>query len=135
MHRAVAEKRASSNPGRPAPDQWKWYWLLTRVRVSGLEVFTQRTSEGVVILPVFSSEEDACAYLPDVPSSWTPRKTGRGELVSVLMGVCREARWVVLDPPPGMAAEEALELLGLSREWFLDALLGRCRTWFEHERR
>jgi hypothetical protein len=131
----VSGKRVASGPGRLAPDQLSWYWLLTRSRVSGLEVFTQKTSEGVVFLPVFSSEEDACAYLPDERGFWKPRKTGRGELVSVLMGVCREARWVALDPPPGMAPEEALKLLGLSREWLLEVLLGRGRSWFEHERK
>jgi hypothetical protein len=129
----VAQKRAASNPGRDAPDQRPWYWLLTRNRISGLEVFTQRTPEGVVILPVYSSAEDACAYLSDGRSSWKPRKTGRGELVSILMGVCREARWVTLDPPPRVATGDALELLGLSRESFLEALLGRGRSWFEVE--
>lgn len=118
-----------------APYQTPWYWLLTRDRVSGLEVLTQRTREGVEILPVFGSEVDALAYLPEGRGFSKPRRTGRGELVSILMGVCREARWVALDPPPGMAKEETLELLGVSRERFLEPLSGRGRSWFEEERK
>ena len=130
----VDEKRAASDAGDPVPGQTQWYWLLTRDRISGLEVLTERTSEGAAILPVFGSAEDAHAYLSGRRGSWRPRKTGRGELVSVLMGVCKEARWVTLDPSPGMAEEEALELLGLSREGFLEPLLGRGRFWFQKER-
>lgn len=111
-----------------------WYWLLTGERISGLEGFTERTPEGTMIMPVFGSAEDARAYLSGRSGSWRPRKTVRGELVSILMGVCREASWVTLDPPSGMAAEEALKLFGVSRDGLLESLLGRGRFWFQKER-
>jgi hypothetical protein len=127
MRRAMA----ASEAGGAAPYQTTWYWLLTRERVSGLDVFTQRTLSDSAILPIFSSAEGARAYLSDGSSSWRPRKTGRGELVSILMGVCREVRRVALDPPPGMAEGQAL--LGVPRERSLEPLLGRGRSWFEAE--
>lgn len=132
--RVPAEKeRTTSRTVEAAPARTPWYWLLAGDRVSGLEVFTERTAEGRVILPVFGSEEDARAYLAG-SGPWRPRKTSRGEIVSVLMGVCREAGWVTLDPPPGMVAEETLRLFGVSRDGFLEPLLGRGRFWFQRER-
>lgn len=132
----VQKEGAVSDAGSNAPYQTPWHWLLVRDKVSGLEVLTQRTPKGEVIVPVFSAEEEASAYLSDRRgASWKPRKTGRGELVSVLMGVCRDARWVVLDPPPSLTAEEALKFLGMSRESLLEPLVGRGRSWFEEERK
>lgn len=136
-HVTVEQERTVGEAGDPAPGRTTWCWLLTRDRVSGLEVFTERTPEGAKILPVFGSADDARAYLAHLSGrrgSWRPRKTGRGELVSVLMGVCREASWVTLDPPPGMAAEEARKLFGVSRDGFLEPILGRGRFWFQKER-
>ncbi len=117
---------------RPARGRTPWYWLLAKGRAGGMEVLTEKTAGGEVLLPVFGSEEDARAYVPE-EGDWAPRKTGRGELVSVLLGVCRETKWVALDPPPGMTTEEVLGLLGVSREGFLEPLLGRSRLWFEKE--
>lgn len=111
-----------------------WYWLLTKSRIGGLEVFMERTAGGEVVLPVFGSEEDAKAYLLAKSGSWAPRKTGNGELLSILFGVCREARWVALDPPPEVEAEDVLGLLSVPRENFVEPLLGRGRPWFERER-
>jgi hypothetical protein len=130
----VDEDVTVNSVGGTAKYKMPWYWLLTRDMVSGLDVFTQITSQGEVILPVFGSADDASDYLSEETGSWKARKTSRGELVSVLMGVCRGARWIVLDPPPRVTTEEALELCGLSRESFLEPLLGRGRSWFEEER-
>ena len=130
LHQRGAGSLAGGTASYPTP----WYWLLTRVRVSGLEVFTESTSRGEMILPVFGSADDAMGYLTEELGSWKPRKTGRGELASVLMGVCREVRWVTLDPPSPPATEEALKLFGMSRDAFLEPLLGRDRSWFEVER-
>lgn len=136
MRQVMVGGRVSGRIGS-APDPTSWYWILTRNRVSGLEIFTQSTPEGAVILPVFGSAEYARVYLSGRNRDWSPRKTGRGELVSILMGVCREAGWVTLDPPPDVTAQEALRLVGVSRNGFLEPLLGRGRFWFqkEHERR
>ena len=80
-----------------------WYWLLSRTGVSGLEVFTEMMPKGEGIVPVFSSADGARDYLSEGAVPWKPRKTSRGELISLLMGVCKDARWVALDPPPGAA--------------------------------
>ena len=132
---SLYQKGAGSLTGGTVSCSTPWYWLLTRVRVSGLEVFTESTSRGEVILPVFGSADEAIGYLTEEHGSWKPRMTGRGELASVLMGVCREVSWVTLDPPPRVATEEALKLLGLSRDTFLEPLLGRDRSWFDEERK
>jgi hypothetical protein len=112
-----------------------WYWLLTRYGVSAIEVFMERTPKGEEIVPIFGSAAAAAGYLSDGPDSWNPRKASRGELVSLLMGSCKDARWVALDPPPGAATEEGVAgLCATSREAFLDPLLGRGRSWFEATR-
>ncbi|MDF2702485.1 MAG: hypothetical protein K0S10_1429 [Rubrobacteraceae bacterium] len=132
----VDEEGAVSDAGDPAPDQAPWYRVLIRDEVSGLEILTESTPQGEVVLPTFGSAEDACSYLAGGRGSWKPKKTGRGELISLLAGICGEAWWVTLDPPPGMASGEVLEFLGMSRDRFLEPLLGRGRFWFErgHER-
>ncbi len=111
-----------------------YYWLLAESEREWTEVLTEKTPEGEEVVPVFGSGEDARAYLPG-KGGWEPRKTGGGELVSVLFGVCRGARYVALDPPPGMDPEEAVRLVGIGRERFAEALLGRGRPWFEGSHR
>ena len=109
-----------------------WYWLLTTYGALGLEVFVEKTPTGEVIVLVFGSADEAAGHLSESTGPWKPRKTSRGELVSLLMGVCKDARWVALDPPPGTAMEDGIvELCALSREVFLESLLGRGRPWFE----
>jgi hypothetical protein len=130
---AVHEEEAVTEAGDTSPYRATWHWILTRDRVGNLEVLTVSTPGGETLLPVFTSAEDACVYFSGRGSDWKTRKTARGELVSILMGVCREARWVALDPPPSLSTEETLRLLSLSRESFLEPLLGRGRFWFEEQ--
>jgi hypothetical protein len=130
----VVEERETSRI-RSDSQRTPWYWLLSKHGVSGLEVLTERTPTGEDIVPVFGSADGADAYLSDDAGLWKPRKTSRGELVSVLMGVCKDARWVALDPPPGAATEKRVAgLRAWSREAVLDPLLGRGRPWFEATR-
>jgi hypothetical protein len=112
------------------------YWLLVRHNTGGMEVLTRKTVSGEVVVPVFGSEKEARAFLSKRSGSWSARKTGGGELVSILSGICREARWVALDPLPQMATEEAVGLVGVRKECFVEPLLGRGRSWFEeaHQR-
>lgn len=130
----VVEGRATGRMGSDPRPTTPWYWLLSRYGVSGLEVFTERMPAGEEIVPVFGSADRADAYLSDDASPWKPRKTSRGELISLLMGVCKDARWVALDPRPGAATEGGAGLCASSREAFLDPLLGRGRPWFEATR-
>jgi hypothetical protein len=50
------------------------------------------------------------------------------------MGMCKDVRWVALDPPPGAEKEGIVELFVSPREAFLESLLGRESPWFEGKR-
>ena len=131
----VMEERVTGRKGSDS-QLTTWYWLLSRTGVSGLEVFTEMMPEGEGLVPVFGSAEAARDYLSEGAGPWNgpwkPRKTSRGELISLLMGVCKDARWVTVDPPPVAATEEvAAGLCACSTEAFLGPLLGRGRYWFE----
>ena len=127
----VVEERVTGRKGSDS-QLTTWYWLLSRTGVSGLEVFTEMMPRGEGLVPVFGSAEGARDYLSEGAGPWKPRKTSRGELISLLMGVCKDARWVAVDPPPVAATEEvAAGLCAYSREAFLGPLLGRGRSRFE----
>ena len=79
----------------------RWYWLLTKYGAFGLEVFVEKLPSAEVIVPIFASADGADGHLSESVDPWKPRKTSRGELVSLLMGACKDARWVALDPRPG----------------------------------
>ena len=86
----------------------RWYWLLTKYGAFGLEVFVEKMPSGEAIVPIFGSADGAAGHLSESVDPWKPRKTSPGELVSLLMGACKDARWVALDPPPGMAMEQGV---------------------------
>ncbi len=92
-------------------------WLIVKYRCSGLEVFTI----GRHVLPVFSFREEVEAFLHfrDAADGWQARETTAGELASILYGPCREVEHISLDP-----LTERVELVGLSRKAFVEALLG-----------
>ena len=112
-------RRTGSDPRRTP-----WYWLLTTRTFQGLGFLMEMAPKGEVIVPVFGSEGAAHAYLSEGVSAWKPRKTSRGELASVLMGLCKDAGWVALDPAPGATGKGAAGLRVSSREAFLERLLG-----------
>ncbi len=67
------------------------YWLLAKRGWGRLEVLTTRLADDRRVLPVFSFEEEAVLYLRlGARGSWWVRRTGTGELVSLLYGPCRE---------------------------------------------
>ena len=85
-----------------------------------------------MVLPVFSGEAAARSFVARCGvEGWVVRKTGAGELISVLFGPCRGCRLVALDPPGALEIEAALELAGVGREVFMEPILGRGRSWFE----
>lgn len=92
-------------------------WLIAKQGCSGLEVFTI----GRDVLPVFSFREEieAFLHLRDAADGWQARETTCGELVSILYGLCRDVEHISLDP-----LTERVELVGLSRKDFVEALLG-----------
>ncbi len=91
-------------------------WLIVKYRCSGLEVFTI----GRHVLPVFSFREEVETFLHfrDAADGWQARETTAGELASILYGPCREVEHISLDP-----LTERVELVGLSRKAFVEALL------------
>jgi hypothetical protein len=112
-------------------DRASWHWLIVKNTTSELEVLTLEVGSHPRILPVFGSEEAALRMLPSY-GGWRVRKTGGGELISVLRGPCRDASRVALDPSPEILAAGMGELVTENKNGFLDALLGRGRAWFHH---
>ena len=100
------------------------YWLLAKRRCGRLEVLTTGLADGRRVLPVFSFEEEAVLYLClGGQGSWQVRRTGPGELVSLLYGPCREVELVALDPMSDVETDVTNRLVSLERGRFVDVLL------------
>ncbi len=100
------------------------WWLITRDAAGRIEVLTVGGGEA---LAVFSFEEEAEIFLRFGEldgGGWRTRESGVGELVSVLSGPRKYVGRVALDPMPVMLAA-TVELASLSRERFLERVLGR----------
>jgi hypothetical protein len=113
------------------------YWLLVRNENGGLEALVTDLAGGEEALLVFSHKEEAEMFLRlgqvafDV---WQARETTAGELLSVLYGPCAGVERVALDPLPEMLVERTIGLVSLSRECFVDLVLGRERPLAQRER-
>jgi hypothetical protein len=128
------------------------YWLITGCETHRMEVLTinlpgtSTSGEGQQALPVFSAREDAGEFLEFVRKDgssqgrfsvagavggWRVREITRGELVSLLCDAGAGVGKILLDPLPEIDAELVAELMGVSREGFMDRLLGRGRSWFD----
>lgn len=112
-------------------DRTSWHWLIVKNTTSELEVLTLDVGSHPRMLPIFGSEEAALRMLPSF-GGWRVRKTGSGELISVLCGPCRDASRVALDPSPEILAARMDELVTENKDGFLDTLLGRGRAWFHN---
>ncbi len=100
------------------------YWLLAKRRCGRLEVLTTSLADGRTVLPVFSFEEEAALFLClGAQGSWQVRRTGAGELVSLLYGPCKEVELVALDPMSDVEADLINSLVSLERGRFVDVLL------------
>lgn len=104
------------------------YWLIVQDQSDRVEVLTIECG-GEQALPLFSFAEEAELFLGlgGVGDGWWVRESGAGEIVSVLYGLCAGAKSVLFDPLPEMVAEEAVGLVRLSRERFLEHLFSRGR--------
>lgn len=107
-----------------------FYWLIVeREDVSrALPLCSERRRE---TLPVFSSEEDAGAFLEfsrDVAGGLVPRRVAAKELVTLLSGLLRGIGRVALDPTPEMEADVMLELVSVDRERFVETLVSKGAT-------
>lgn len=88
---------------------------------------------GERLLPVFSAAAEAEMFVwlsrPDRLSGkgWFVRRTGCGELLSMLIGPRRSVRRVALDPSPELigidGVEQEIELVCVTRKDFVERLL------------
>jgi hypothetical protein len=102
------------------------YWLLAKRRCGRLEVLTTSLADGRRVLPVFSFEEEAALFLClGVLGGWQVRRTGAGELVSLLYGPCRQVELVALDPMSEVETDVMNRLISVERGRFVDILLRR----------
>lgn len=111
-----------NRPGRPPDTLW---WLVARGGHLRTELLFVDCGGGRA-LPVFSGEGEAemFVWLGDAfEEGWRVRETSTGELISILCGPCAGVRSVALDPSPGMAEEELIGLVTLTRERFLDRIV------------
>jgi hypothetical protein len=110
------------------PDRWpperrpasKW-WLLAKSENRGAQVLLSDCG-GEQALPVFSGGGEAEMFVwlrGAFEDGWRVRETSAGELVSILYGLCAGVGRVALDPSPLMAPE-AIRLVSVSREWFVN---------------
>ncbi len=102
------------------------YWLITKRRCGRLEVFTRGLADGRRVLPVFSFEEEAALFLwLGLQEGWQVRRTGPGELVSLLYGPCRKVELVALDPVSEVETDVMNSFVSVERGRFVDILLRR----------
>ncbi|HSK85607.1 MAG TPA: hypothetical protein VK902_19715 [Rubrobacter sp.] len=101
------------------------HWLITRHKVSSLEVLTIDSEDDEQVLPIFSFEEEAQLFLRfcEAGRGWKVRETSPGELISVLSGPCAEVSEVALDPVPEVCGAALLGLLSVERDEFVEVLL------------
>jgi hypothetical protein len=102
------------------------YWLTTRQENSRMDLLTVGLASGEEVLPVFSFEEEARAFLRlgTWGTGWQARETTAQELVSILLGPSVGVDRVVLDPAPEIEAEVMVALAGMRREDFVDCITG-----------
>jgi len=121
-------KRGSTHETVPVAGRVLWHWLIVKDTAREMEILTLDVGGSPRTLPVFGSEDAALRMLP-LSGGWRVRKTGGGELISVLCGPCSGATRVALDPSPRLVEAGMIELVSESTDVFLDLLLGRGRTW------
>jgi hypothetical protein len=106
-----------------------WQWLIVKNTVSEMEILTLEANGSQRTLLVFGSKKAATRMLP--PSGgWRVRKTGGGELISILCGPCSDVARVAFDPSPELIEAGMVELVSESTDGYLDVLMGRGRAWF-----
>lgn len=99
-------------------------WVITRINNDWTNVFCHNSEGGGRTLPIFSFREEADTFLSHLgveeAKSWQVKETRIGELISVLMGPCRDVSRVALDPPaPLLFGRAMFRLVSVSRERFM----------------
>jgi hypothetical protein len=108
-------------------------WIIQRYQDNRMDVLTIDLDGDGGFLAVFSFKEEAETFLhlweDDERRDWRSRETTAGELTSVLLGPCTGVRWVALDPLPVSCSRALLPLVSVSRERFIQDLMGERRTF------
>jgi hypothetical protein len=120
-------KRSSTLKSAPVAGQMLWHWLIVKDTGSEMRFLTLNIGGYSRTLPVFSSEDTALRMLPS-SGGWRVRKTGGGELISVLCGPCSDATMVALDPSPELIDAGMVQLVSESTDVFLEVLLRKGRA-------
>ena len=108
------------------------YCVIARYGANGLELLRIPLESGEETLPVFSSEMAARDFLLSsaLEHEWYVRESYAGELVSLLLGLCADVGWVLIDPLPGEQAAEGNSADFAHWESFVGYLLGSKHCLF-----
>lgn len=108
------------------------HYMIARYGAKGLELLRIPLESGEETLPVFSSEVAARDFLlsSDLGQGWYVRESYAGELVSLLLGLCADVGWVLVDPVSGEQAAERNPADIAHSESFVGSLLGTKHCLF-----
>jgi hypothetical protein len=105
-------------------------WIIARHKNKRMEMLTiDPDNDRGSLLAVFSFEEEAQTFLglledDEKKKGWSIRETAPGELISILLAPCADARGVALDPLPPLAFLKAmLPVVSVNRELFVRYLM------------
>ena len=112
-------------------------WIISRYYNDQIDALTIDSDVEGSLLAVFSSEDEAEAFLrllgdgeeeekKKKRKGWQSEPTTAGELVWVLLGPCASVKGVVLDPLPLPLGRDLLPLVNVERELFLHCLFEEC---------
>lgn len=103
------------------------YWLITHSGDGGPEPITNGCGSDKT-LPVFGFEEEAEMFLKfaSLEDGLRIRRATTGELLSVLLGPCKDTGWVSFDPLPGAFAEPKSDPSRMERGRFMAFLTGEA---------
>lgn len=101
------------------------YWVISSHKGGYIETLTTRFG-GVEVLPLFSFEEEADLFLSlgVFEEGWKVRRSGAGEILSLLHGPCSGVSGVALDPVPEINGNPILKLVTVRKEDFEAEILG-----------
>lgn len=108
----------------------KTFWLITSRR-DDFEVLTVRYRGEREVMPVFGGAGEAEQFLSlygAFGGGFRLRRSGADEVASLLLGPFSHVEKVVLDPSPGMDAEETIELVSMERLSFVHFLSSTAGT-------
>ncbi len=103
------------------------HYLIARRETKGLEVPNVLLTCGEEVLPVFSSAGAARRFLSSQVrgDGWYVRQFSTGELVSLLFGLYGRVGRVLPNPLPGALSGEDAASPPVSRDRFIEFLIGR----------